>query len=277
MALLESGSSALRAGAEALFEMSRENRRPSTGVWSASRQVISAPESVVREIFETEAEGKRAVGVNDAAKFVEKFGLAVGGEAHHFVFVAKFPESEILGQRGVIHAERMRKGDFAEMRMLGPSAQWPTWSWRNRRGHRRKGRRRFRTAKHKTRWRDARDDARYDEIWREWIRERRRKLRARSSRIPAKRFITCARSQSEARHAHRETKFGAETRPRIARNGDVIDIGKFHSGLIETIAGSRATGNPAAYFTRLRRSSSTAASEMAVARQSPRKSWRDTR
>ena len=52
--------------------------------------------------------------MNDAAKFFEKFRLAIGGEAHHFVFVAKFPKAEILRERGVIHAERMGKRDFAE-------------------------------------------------------------------------------------------------------------------------------------------------------------------
>src|SRR2546422_4363896 len=61
-----------------------------------------------------EAETKRGiirapVRAHDVAESVELLGLPVGGETHHFVFVAEFQEAEILCQRRVIQPERMRK------------------------------------------------------------------------------------------------------------------------------------------------------------------------
>ncbi len=50
--------------------------------------------ALVREIFEPEAERKRPVRPHDAPKLLEKFRLAVSCQAHHFVFVAEFPEAE---------------------------------------------------------------------------------------------------------------------------------------------------------------------------------------
>src|SRR5271165_6500145 len=66
---------------------------------------------MVLEIVKAQAEADAAVGVNNFSEFVEVSRLAVRGEAHHFVFVAEFPEAEVLRNRGVIHAERMRKGN----------------------------------------------------------------------------------------------------------------------------------------------------------------------
>ena len=43
------------------------------------------------------------------AKLIEVGRLTVGAEAHHLVFVAKFPEAEVLGDRGVVHSQRMRE------------------------------------------------------------------------------------------------------------------------------------------------------------------------
>jgi len=71
---------------------------------------------VMREVVEAELEAEIAAVVaepEDVAKGFEVRGLAVGGEAHHFVFVAKFQEAEILGDRAVIEAERMGEGDRA--------------------------------------------------------------------------------------------------------------------------------------------------------------------
>ena len=97
-----------RAGPEPLFEVGRkkpaEHRRAARIAPGHFGALL-----LMREIFEAEAERKRAVGAHDAAKLVQKFRLAIGREAHHFVFVAKFPEAEILRERGVVHAERMRE------------------------------------------------------------------------------------------------------------------------------------------------------------------------
>ncbi len=68
----------------------------------------------MREIFKAEPEGQRPIGAHDAAKFVQISGLAIGGEAHHFVFIAELPEAEILRERGVIHPQRMRESNFAQ-------------------------------------------------------------------------------------------------------------------------------------------------------------------
>ena len=69
---------------------------------------------LVREIFEAQPERKRPIRTHDAAKFFEKFRLAVCRKPHHLVFVAKFPEAEILRQRRVIHPERVRKSNLAK-------------------------------------------------------------------------------------------------------------------------------------------------------------------
>src|SRR6266478_82295 len=47
--------------------------------------------------------------MNDVAKLLQKFWLAVSGESHYFVFVTKFQEAEILRHRAVIKSKRMRK------------------------------------------------------------------------------------------------------------------------------------------------------------------------
>ncbi len=49
------------------------------------------------------------IGAHNFAKSIEKLRRAVSGQAHHFVFISEFPETEILRQRGVIHPQRMRK------------------------------------------------------------------------------------------------------------------------------------------------------------------------
>src|SRR5258705_4357302 len=47
--------------------------------------------------------------MNDVAKFLQEFGLAVSAEPHYLVFVAKFREAEILRHRAVIKSKRMRE------------------------------------------------------------------------------------------------------------------------------------------------------------------------
>ena len=41
--------------------------------------------------------------------------------------------------------------------------------------------------------------------------------------------------EGEARHAHRESQFRSHPRPGIARNGDVIDFGKFRAGSLQAV------------------------------------------
>ena len=41
--------------------------------------------------------------------------------------------------------------------------------------------------------------------------------------------------EREFRHAHRKTQFGANARPWIARDGDVIHFGKLYAGLVQAI------------------------------------------
>ena len=53
------------------------------------------------------------------------------------------------------------------------------------------------------------------------------KADARSSRMPAKRFITRSAVERKPRHAHGVAEFRAEARPRIARHGDVIHFRQF--------------------------------------------------
>src|SRR6266849_3951136 len=51
------------------------------------------------------------IETHDVSKGLEMRGLAVGSEAHHLVFVAKFQKAQILRDRAVIKPQRMRKRD----------------------------------------------------------------------------------------------------------------------------------------------------------------------
>ena len=64
---------------------------------------------VMLEIFETQAETDVSMSSHDAAKFIEISRLAVSGQAHHLVLIAKFFKAEVLRDRGVIQAERVRE------------------------------------------------------------------------------------------------------------------------------------------------------------------------
>jgi len=68
---------------------------------------------MVDEVIEIQAKSDAAAGAHDAAKFLEIRGLAIGGEAHDFVFIAEFAEAEILRDGAVINSERMRESDRA--------------------------------------------------------------------------------------------------------------------------------------------------------------------
>src|SRR5277367_2893392 len=66
------------------------------------------------EVVETQLKTNfAAVGVetHDIAERFHLRGLAIGGKSHDFEFVAKFQKAEVLGNRAVVEAEGMRKGD----------------------------------------------------------------------------------------------------------------------------------------------------------------------
>src|SRR6185437_3444563 len=112
------------SGPEALFEVGRKKATEygsSTGI--APRHF--RPFALMTEILETEAEGKRRVRPDDFPEFAEKFRLAIGREAHDFVFVAELPKSKVLREGGVVHAERMRERDFAKDVHLRAFARGP--------------------------------------------------------------------------------------------------------------------------------------------------------
>src|SRR5947209_16339896 len=56
---------------------------------------------MVPEKFQIQPEGSVGTNPHDLAKRIEKGRLAVGREAHHFVFVAIIRKPEELGQRGI--------------------------------------------------------------------------------------------------------------------------------------------------------------------------------
>ena len=53
--------------------------------------------------------------------------------------------------------------------------------------------------------------------------------------------------ERELRHAHRETQLGAQARPGIARDGDVVHFGKLYAGLVQAIL-NRAHGKAGGVF-----------------------------
>ncbi len=53
--------------------------------------------------------------------------------------------------------------------------------------------------------------------------------------------------ESELGHAHSETKFGAQARPGVAWDGDVVHFSEFYAGLIQAIL-DRAHGKAGGVF-----------------------------
>ena len=232
-------------GPETFFEIRGEKAAEHRGAVGLAPGHVGAL-ALVREIFQAQAEGKRRVHVNDAAKFIEEFRLAVGGEAHHFVFVAEFPEAEILRERGVIHAERMRESDFAEVLHARAFAQRPHGAGEIAEAVGGKDGGTF----------ERRDKIGAGEMC--GVMFDAMKLRLdffrRSFEGCGEIFVNSGESFHHARaiegefgHAHRETQFGAEARPGIARDGDVVHFGKFYARLIQAIL-DRAHGQAGRVF-----------------------------
>src|SRR5215831_12208703 len=81
--------------------------------------------ALVRKIFEPQAKRKRLVGAYDPAEFLQELRLAVGRETHDLVFVAEFPETQVLRQGGIEDSQRMRKADLAKCAHPRPFAEGP--------------------------------------------------------------------------------------------------------------------------------------------------------
>src|ERR1700676_1676859 len=67
--------------------------------------------AMMLEVFKAQAEAEASIAANDAAKLIEVGRFTVGGEPHDFEFITEFAESKILRNSGVIHAQRMGKGN----------------------------------------------------------------------------------------------------------------------------------------------------------------------
>ena len=65
--------------------------------------------AMVFEILEPQPEADASIGADDAAELVEEGRLAVGAQAHHFVFIAELSKSQVLRDSRVIHTEGMWK------------------------------------------------------------------------------------------------------------------------------------------------------------------------
>ena len=69
---------------------------------------------MVDEIAQVHLVPNAAVGLQHLAELVQVLGFAVRGQPHHLVLVAKLPEPQVLGERGVVHANGMGKGNTAQ-------------------------------------------------------------------------------------------------------------------------------------------------------------------
>ena len=76
MTLFE-GFISFACGAETFFEIrGKEAAKYGSAIGFAPAHFRAL--ALMREIFQAEPEGERAIGVSDAVEFLEKFGLAVG-------------------------------------------------------------------------------------------------------------------------------------------------------------------------------------------------------
>src|SRR6185437_451014 len=73
---------------------------------------------LVNEVIQSQPERNRSIGSRNFTELIEEFGLPIRSKPHHLVLIAEFPESEVLSQSGVIHAERMRKCNLAQRTQL---------------------------------------------------------------------------------------------------------------------------------------------------------------
>ena len=153
--------------------------------------------AMMLEILEAQAEADASVGADDAAELLQVGRLAVGGQAHDFVFVAEFAKSQILRDGRVIHAQRMGKRNRARRCACDCPGRSPTSCWRNRRARPRRAARPGRTAKRKTCWPDAPGDARRGGYLARILSGATSNACASASGIPTNRAITFALSRAK--------------------------------------------------------------------------------
>ena len=117
-------SSGRARGPEQLLQRVASTARRPAGVpsfhWYATLLAVMA------EVAQVELEGAVVLELHDLPHRVDEARLAVGREPHHLVLVAVVREAEILRQRLVEDAERMREVDAAvdrEMRRPRPTPQ----------------------------------------------------------------------------------------------------------------------------------------------------------
>ncbi len=192
----------------------------------------------MREVLEAEAEAEGAIAAKDAAKLGKMRRLAVRRQAHHFEFVAEFPEAEVLGDRAVVHAQGMRESHRAVHLHAITLAGGPHGT----------GEIAQTVSGEQCGLLERRDEERTRQ-------ERAVVLDAVELRAQALRIgFECLRERfrdtdefcqhlgafsGEARHAHRKEQLGAEAGPRVSRHGYVIDFGDGDAGFLEAIANGR--------------------------------------
>src|SRR5688572_12480344 len=71
------------------------------------------PDFMVNEIIQPQLEARLSVPLqqHDLVEFILELRLAVRSEPHHLVLIAVFPEAQILRNRRIEEAQRMREGD----------------------------------------------------------------------------------------------------------------------------------------------------------------------
>ena len=64
---------------------------------------------MVHEVFEAEGKPKFTIELDDLIKIMLVLRLSIGPEPHDFVLIAVFPKAQVLSQRRVVDAQRMRE------------------------------------------------------------------------------------------------------------------------------------------------------------------------
>ena len=190
----------------------------------------------MREEFEAEAEAAALVLVlQDGAEGVEIGRLAVSRQAHHFVFIAVLQEAEILGDRRVVQSERMRKSNCPKDVQAVSPARCPHGAGEVAQavGGEHRGAIKRRNEKCAGQMCTVVLDA--------------MKARANAFRIGVERLRqgfgntgelreNFGAFQREARHPQRVEHLGAQPRPGIARNSDVVHFPHRETCFAQTVA-----------------------------------------
>src|SRR5690242_7297800 len=201
--------------------------------------------TMMREVLEVQTEACAMIR-HDATKLFDIRGLAVSGQAHDPVFVAKIPKPKILRERCVKQSQRMGEDDTPLNAHAAASARAPHCSGkiaeavrreesRTIEGRHKKGAGQMRAMMlHAMESRANPPAIRFESFG--------KRFRNGSKRGP--RFGALSR---KTRHANGVKQLGTHTRPRTARQSDVIDISQSDTGSFETIA-NRSNGKSRGIF-----------------------------